>query len=124
VSGLTFLQNGAPVPGTDGTLHEQIRSYNCQSLGQYASVCPQENQEQGGVQLLQATHKTIDDTEDEYFSKFTFLNVQDQSHEFSFQQNDVRFDIIPSTWVLLDSQSTVSAVFKNRKLLTNIHTSI
>jgi hypothetical protein len=120
VTGLTFLQNGAPVPGTDGTLHEQIRCYNCQSLGHNASVCPQENQEQGGVQLLQATHETIDDNADEYVSEFTFLNVQ--PHEFSFQQNDVRFDIIPSTWVLLDSQSTVS-VFKNRKLLTNIYTS-
>ncbi len=34
----------------------------------------------------------------------------------------MRFDIIPNTWVLLDSQSTVS-VFKNRKLLTNIRNS-
>jgi hypothetical protein len=125
VSGLIFLQNGAPAPGTDGALHEQIRCYNCQDLGHYASVCPQENQEQGGVQLLQATHETTNDHEEdegEYISEFTFLNVQHPSRQFSFQQTDVRFDIIPSTWVLLDSQSTVS-VFKNHKLLTDIRTS-
>jgi hypothetical protein len=133
VSELTFLQSGAPILGTDGALHEQIRCYNCQGFGHYASVCPQENQEQGGVQLLQATHdqeqhehqenehedQHEEEDDDEYVSEFTFLNV---NHEFSFQQKDVRFDIIPSTWVLLDSQSTVS-VFKNRKLLSNIRNS-
>jgi hypothetical protein len=126
VSGLTFLQSGAPAPGTDGTLHELIHCYNCQGFGHYVSVCPQENQEQGGVQLLQATHEPTIEHEDqheadEYISEFSFLNVN-PTHKFSFQQKDVRLDIIPSTWVLLDSQSTVS-VFKNRKFLSNIHTS-
>jgi hypothetical protein len=118
VSGLTFLQNGTTIPGTDGALHEQIKCYNCQNQGHYASVCPQENQEQGGVQLLQATHDTFDGNVDESHSEFTFLHTEG----FSFQQTDARFDIIPNTWVLLDSQSTVS-VFKNNNLLTNIRAS-
>jgi hypothetical protein len=71
------------------------------------------------VQLLQATHDTFDNTADEYHSEFTFLHVDG----FSFQQTYARFNIlIPNTWVLLDSQSTVSA-FKNKNLLTNIRAS-
>jgi hypothetical protein len=45
VSGITFLQNSAPIPGTDGALHELIKCYNCQNQGHYASACPQENRE-------------------------------------------------------------------------------
>jgi hypothetical protein len=124
VSGLTFLQNGAPVPGTDGTVHAHIKCYNYQILGHYASVCPHENQEQGGVQMLQTAREEapVAGVEDEYKSEFTFFNVQGFSNEFSFQQTDARYDIIPSSWILLDSQSTVS-VFKNRRFLSNIHTS-
>jgi hypothetical protein len=38
------------------------------------------------------------------------------------QADNRRTDIIPNTWILLDSQLTVS-VFKNRSLLTNIRPS-
>jgi hypothetical protein len=53
VSGLTFLQNAPPVPGTDGATHDRIKCYNCNTLGHYASVCPKDDNEQGGVQMLQ-----------------------------------------------------------------------
>jgi hypothetical protein len=121
VSRLTFLQHGAPIPGSDGTLDAYIKCYNCQSLGHYVSVCPQADQEQGGVQLLQATQEM-----DESISEFTFIQAYGDTPGFSFQQSearsDTRPDIIPNTWVLLDSQSTVT-VFKNRHLLSNIRPS-
>jgi hypothetical protein len=73
--------------------------------------------------------ETIQEAES-YISEFTFMNVvpdQDALRQpvqtlpsllehFSFHQST---DIIPDTWILLDSQSMVS-VFKNRLLLTNI----
>jgi hypothetical protein len=58
-----------------------------------------------------------------YHSDLTFLNVASQDDgEFNFHQNDARYDIIPDTWILLDSQSTVS-VFKNPRYLSNIRIS-
>jgi hypothetical protein len=125
VSGLTFLQNTPPVPGTDGTTHERIKCYNCNTLGHYASACPKEEDEQGGVQMLQVAPDTPVETADEpYRSEFTFLNLQEQTEEnnFLFHQKDERYSIIPDTWILLDSQSAVS-VFKNSKFLLNIRPS-
>jgi hypothetical protein len=85
-------------------------------------VCPQADQEQGGVQLLQATQETVG-----YISEFTFTQAHDETSGFSFQQShtktDTRLDIIPNTWVLLDSQSAAVSVFKNRHLLSNIRPS-
>lgn len=43
----------------------------------------------------------------------------DDASEFTFAQQEDRHSIIPSSWVLLDSQSTVS-VFRNVKYLRNI----
>jgi hypothetical protein len=129
VSGMTFLQNAVPVPGTDGTTHDRVKCYNCSSFGHYASSCPQTPPEQQGVQMLQVTpeeHQADEYSADEdepYVSAFTFLNVQHgPSNDFIFHQRDTRSNIIPDTWILLDSQSTVS-VFKNRLLLSNIRTS-
>jgi hypothetical protein len=123
VSGITFLQNSAPIPGTDVALHELIKCYNCQNQGHYASACPQENREQVGVQLLQMSHgTTTDDVEEVYFSEFSFLNIKAKPDDFNFHQSDTSCDIIPNSWILLDSQSTVS-VFKNREFLLNIRPS-
>ena len=71
--------------------------------------------------MLQSDHTT---EEAPYLSEFTFLNVHDQTEtdDFTFHQDDIRHSIIPDTWILLDSQSTVS-VFNNRKLLSNIRPS-
>jgi hypothetical protein len=123
VSGITFLQNSGPIPGTDGAIHELIKCYNCQSQGHYASACPQDNREQVGVQLLQMSHgTTTDDSEEEYISEFSFLNVGDKTDDFNFHQSDTSCDIIPNSRTLLDSQSTV-LVFKNRDFLSNIRPS-
>lgn len=56
---------------------------------------------------------------------FSFLqHVTEPKHgkDFNFTQNDTKYDIIPSSWILLDSQSTVS-VFKNSSFLSNIRAS-
>jgi hypothetical protein len=72
-------------------------------------------QEQVGVQLLQVN---TEPQEEDYVSEFTFLNVLE---DFTFHQNVTRTGI-PSSWILLDSQSTVS-VFNNARLLSNIRPS-
>ena len=66
------------------------------------------------VTLLQASH-----------TKDIFANDDNANHEvsdFTFTQFLSRHELIPSSWVLLDSQSTVS-VFKNPNFLTNIRRS-
>jgi hypothetical protein len=40
VSGITFLQNSPAVPGTNGTVYERVKCFNCQGFGHYASSCP------------------------------------------------------------------------------------
>ncbi len=71
-----------------------------------------------GPAILTAT------TEMAYASAFTFLQITEVVPEISdgfiFHQSDR--NIIPDTWILLDSQSTVS-VFKNRQLLSNMRAS-
>jgi hypothetical protein len=97
VSGITFLQNSGPIPGTDGALHELIKCYNCQNQGHYAGACPQENREQVGVQLLQISHGTAtDDNEEAYLSEFSFLNIEAKTDDFNFHQSDTSCDIIPN----------------------------
>ena len=99
VAGLTFAQASAPpVAGTDGVTLPRITCFSCQSMGHYASHCPT----QSGVQMFQVA-PPAEPTE----FAFTFANTS---------------ILIPSTWVLLDSQSTVS-VFCNKAFLTNIRPS-
>ena len=108
-SALSFLQNGTPVPGDDGETHNRVRCYNCQANGHYANNCP-DRDAATGTQMLQLESTSEpephgdQDSDTDGTPNFTFLNAG---------------DLIPSTWILLDSQSTVS-VFRNRKLLTNI----
>jgi hypothetical protein len=69
VSGLSFLQNSATVPGTNGvTHHASIKCYNCQGQGHYASVCPVEA-EVTMVQVETPTHEEA--MEEPYLSEFT-----------------------------------------------------
>jgi Reverse transcriptase (RNA-dependent DNA polymerase)/Zinc knuckle len=79
--------------GTDGVLHDGITCFHCNSTGHYANQCP------GSVSLLQ------------------FACVLTQ------QSTDVgRYEVIPSSWILLDSQSNIS-VFNNKQMVTNIRVS-
>jgi hypothetical protein len=72
VGGLMFLQNAVPMSGTDGVMHDQIKCYNCNTFGHYASVCPQGNHEQDGVQMLQvAPENPFEEDEEPYQSNRT-----------------------------------------------------
>jgi hypothetical protein len=129
VSALTFSQGTGPAPGTDGVPHSTVECFHCHDKGNHANLCPTRDE----MTMLQVepinavpeedTFQEEEATQDEesHVSEFTFMNValdQDTSllKHFSFHQSA---DIIPDTWILLDSQSTVS-VFKNRLLLTNM----
>jgi hypothetical protein len=92
-------------------LHANIKCYNCNKKGHYASDCPEPNNQE--VQLLQ-----ISDEQPDYTSAFTFAQLS--TRYFTFGQN--QRNLISDTWILLDSQSTV-LVFKNQKLVQNIRDS-
>jgi hypothetical protein len=94
VCGMTFLQSGTPVASIDGVLHTAIKCFHCQGHGHYATTCPQDTSR---VQLLQVAEPV-----EQYQSEFTFLHLQEAT-DFIFHQNDRRYDIIPVSWVLLDS---------------------
>jgi len=93
---LSFAQLGAAVPGFYGTTHAHIQCFACKSKGHYANMCPADKD----VQLLQFGKGTDSDDGGD----FTFVSIASSM-------------TIPQTWVLLDSQSTIS-VFCNRNLLT------
>ena len=40
---MSFLQSNAPIPGTDGILHEYTKSYACQRKWNYSGKCPDES---------------------------------------------------------------------------------
>ena len=85
------------VAGRDGREHPNIRCYQCQRMGHYASSCPG-GDDSSGVQLLMD-------------------GIANDDNEFTFHIRDPT--AIPDSWVLLDSQSTVN-MFSNPNLLRNI----
>jgi hypothetical protein len=112
---LSFLQEGeSNIPGNDGVTHDNIKCFKCNKYGHFANHCPDEE----GVTMLQLTSTADDD--DTYVSGVTFLNVREPD-AFIFAQ--APHNMIPHTWILLESQWTVS-VFKNRNFLTNIRPSV
>jgi hypothetical protein len=99
-TGVYFLQDGSLIPGTDGEIHHGIKCFNCNKKGHYASSCP--NSE--GVQLLQMANIDIDGGDDTYESAFLFLYVGHQPEECLFTQAATGHNLIPLTWILLDTQ--------------------
>jgi hypothetical protein len=87
--GLMFAQT-TQVAGNNGVVHDGITCFRCQASGHYASNCPREPNNSGDVALMQ--------------------------FGTSFTQTA---NSIPHTWILLDSQSTVS-VFNNPSMLSDI----
>ena len=138
VSGITFLQNTPATPGTNGITHPSIKCYNCNLHGHYAGDCPQDNNrnEVTMLQINETTTTTNDeiggimnatgdvDYESDYHSEFTFAQTDEQAdYHYTFHQATARSaNLIPDSWILLDSQSTVS-VFKNSRLMSNIRPS-
>jgi hypothetical protein len=90
---MTFAQKAALKPGTNGLTHDGVTCYNCQASGHYAVDCPSGGSNTGTT-LVQ--------------------------HAYSLAQTKVSG--LDTSWILLDSQSTVS-VFKNPDMLKNIRKS-
>ena len=93
-SAMTFVQ-GATVAGSNGRTHADIRCYNCNATGHYSSDCPSPSVVTQATTLVQ--------------------------YGLMMTQSDPHHPLDP-TWILLDSQSTVS-VFNNPTMLTNIRES-
>jgi Zinc knuckle len=89
---MTFAQKAALKPGTNGLTHEGVTCYNCQDAGHYAVDCPSGTN--NGTTLVQ--------------------------HAYSLAQT--KASGLDPSWILLDSQSTVS-VFMNPDMLQNIRKS-
>ena len=104
--------------GTNSILHAEVKCYHCNVHGHFRSVCPQLVAQ---VQMLQTAHRDAGQNGEPYQSNFTFMGHSERDN-FLFQQSTAQYNIIPDSWILLDSQSTVS-VFKNSNFLTNIRDS-
>ena len=101
--GLSFFQHGNVIPGVDGQTHDGVKCYYCKMLGHFKNQCPK---------LKSPTHFNVLQVESRPGDKFGVM----------FEQCDnIMMGDIPSTWLLLDTQSTVS-VFKNADILENIET--
>jgi Reverse transcriptase (RNA-dependent DNA polymerase) len=102
---LAFVQTSPPI--------EEVKCYNCNTMGHYAGSCPAPTRLRGtsastGVQLLQSTNNDASDSND--------------GDHFCFHQDDSDSPDHPKisrSWILLDSESTVS-IFNNKKFLKNI----
>jgi len=110
--GMTFVQSSEVIAGADGVTHTGVTCFRCEHEGHYADKCPDgpkatllQAKPANAVTLLQASH-----------TKAIVANDDNANHEvsdFTFTQLPSRRELIPSSWVLLVSQSTV-LVFKTR----------
>jgi len=102
--GMTFVQAGEVIAGADGVTHTRVTCFRCEHKGHYADKCPNgpnvtllQPEAADAVTLLQASHTKAIVAAD---------NTNPVSN-FTFTQLPLRHELIPSSWVLLDSQSTV-----------------
>ena len=122
LTGVSFAQAGTTVPGSDGTTHEHITCFNCNSKGHYASVCPATT---GTTNLHTTVEAAVEGTND------NDNDGDDDTDEDEAEEEDAFYGCtfatsdatgIPDSWILLDSQSTVS-IFRNPRFLRNIRES-
>ena len=106
--GITFMQAGGVIAGADGVTHTHVTCFRCEHKVHYADKCPNgpnatllQTEAAAAVRLLQASHTEAIIAAD---------NMNPVS-DFTFTQLPSRHELIPSSWVLLDSQSTVSPPF-------------
>jgi len=118
---VTFVQSGEVIAGADGVTHTGVTCFRCEHKGRYADKCPDglnatllQAEAANTVTLLQASHTEASVADDD--------NANHEVSDFTFTQLPLRHELIPSSWVLLDSQLTVS-VFKNPSFRTNIRRS-
>jgi len=97
--GMTFVQSGAVIPGADGVTHTGVTCFRCEYKGHYADKCPNglnatllQVEAANAVTLLQASH-----------TKAIVADDNNANHEVSNFTFTPRHDLIPSSWVLLDS---------------------
>ena len=112
-NGMTFARVAAPVQGVDGETKPQITCFKCKQNGHYAHLCPSTD-----VSGIDDTSRSSNKTGVQMLQTGTTAAGSGRTH-FSFLQETVTHDTIPDTWILLDSQSTMS-VFKNPNFLENI----
>ena len=107
--GMTFAQAGEVIAGADGVTHTHVTCFCCEHKGHYADKCPNgpnatllQTEAAAAMTLLQASHTKA----------VVAADNTNPVPDFTFTQLPSRHELIPSSWVRLDSQSTVS-VFKN-----------
>jgi hypothetical protein len=128
-TGVTFTNVGGGGNGKAKKNKDHITCFNCQENGHYSNECtkPKTSGSTG------TTHTTTNEEEEEEENAVALLNNGASSGEFDEMHASFHFMIghslttesfhtIPSTWLLLDNQSTID-VFCNRALLSNIKTS-
>ena len=109
----------AAISGTNGKTHKHITCLKCKQKGHYANVCP----DQQAVQLFQATAHIDDSDDNNIYSHFLFAQIsnivvnQDKKPD-AIVGHDLLCPI-PNTWILLNSQSSVS-IFNDAAFLTDI----
>jgi hypothetical protein len=114
ISGVQFVQSGerssAPVPGLDGVLHPDVECYGGHDFGHFKPQCPLKKKGVQGCNSMQLLQIVANESHDPSHSDLTFVQWGGGG------------DLIPCSWLLLDSQSTV-LVFNNSELLSNIRQS-
>ena len=107
--GLTFLQQGDLVAGTDGVVHPGILCYGCQKKGHYSDKCPERNGDEAGTQVSGTVNLTVANENSVTREEGVTFGVCCAHADGNLDPN----------MTLLDNQSTHS-IFRTRGKLENI----